>query len=100
MYCQLNDLRNKCVINIRNGSQLGFAYDVQIDTSSALISALVLKGKLRLWGLLGREEDTVVKWSDIEVIGEDTILVNHTVADAIPTPKGKLFHILTEEEEA
>ena len=37
--------------------------------------AIVIRGRYRLFGLLGREEDTVIPWEDIQVIGEDTILV-------------------------
>ena len=28
------------------------------------------------FGLLGREDDCIIDWGDIEVIGEDSILVN------------------------
>ena len=45
-------------------------------TPKALPSpAIVIRGRYRLFGLLGREEDTVIPWEDIQVIGEDTILV-------------------------
>lgn len=98
MFCRINDLKDKYVINVRNGSRLGFVADAQIDTAGAVVSALVIKGRLRLWGLLGREEDIIVKWSDIEVIGEDTILVNQPVPRQDPAPKRGLFHILAEDD--
>ena len=49
--------------------------DVELDTQNAVLTAIVIRGRYRLFGLLGREEDTVIPWEDIEVIGEDTILV-------------------------
>lgn len=100
MFCQLSDLKDKYVINVRNGSRLGFVADAQIDTASAMVSALVIKGRLRLFGILGREEDTLIRWSDIEVIGEDTILVNHPLPPKEEPPRSGgrgLFHILTED---
>lgn len=98
MFCRINDLKDKYVINVRNGSKIGFVADAQIDTAGAVVSALVIKGKLRLLGLLGREEDIIVKWSDIEVIGEDTILVNQPVPREEPKGRRGLFHILTEDD--
>ena len=41
------------------------------------MTALIIPGRLRLLGLLGREEDAVVPWENIEKIGEDIILVRH-----------------------
>lgn len=79
MFCRMGDLRNKYVINVRNGSKLGYVSDAEIDTAAAAVTAIVIRGRLRFFGLLGREEDTIIRWQDIEVIGEDTILVNHTL---------------------
>lgn len=75
MLCRLTDLRDKDVINIRDGMRLGSVGDVELDTATARILAVVIYGPLRWFGLLGREEDRVIRWNDIEVIGEDTILV-------------------------
>lgn len=98
MYCRINELKSKYVINVRNGSRLGYTSDVEIDTVTAMVSALVIKGRLRLFGILGREENIVVGWSEIEVIGEDTILVSHELPPYEPPKKGSgLFRILTED---
>ena len=53
--------------------------DVTIDTERAQVKGLVVYGKLRLFGLLGRQPDVTIPWESIDVIGEDTILV--TVED-------------------
>ncbi|HJF56608.1 YlmC/YmxH family sporulation protein [Anaerotruncus colihominis] len=98
MFCRLGDLRSKFVINVRNGGKLGYVSDVEIDTATAAVTSLIIRGRLRLFGLLGRAEDIVVQWTDIEVIGEDTILVNHTLpADGGTGKGGGLFRILSED---
>ncbi len=75
MICRLIDLRNKEVVNINNGECLGAVCDVEIDTCCARVLALIIYGKPKLFGLLGKEEDIIIKWENIECIGEDTVLV-------------------------
>lgn len=72
----VRDMRYKEVINLTDGTMLGTVDDVELDTASAKVLSVVIYGKPRFFGLLGRDEDLVVKWEDIGVIGEDTILVN------------------------
>lgn len=76
MEVKLCDLQRKEVVSVKNGVKLGFADDVTIDTEEAQVRGLVVYGKLRLFGLLGRCPDVVIPWESIEVIGEDAILVN------------------------
>lgn len=77
MNCRMGDLRNKEVINTRDGGRIGFVSDIEMDTSSAQLTAMVVYGKLRLFGLLGREPDFVIQWKDIVLIGDDTVLVDY-----------------------
>ncbi len=77
MICMIGDLRHKEVINSKSGSRLGFVDDVEIDTKNAVIISLVIYGRLRCFGLLGKDEDIIIKWDCIELIGDDTILVNY-----------------------
>lgn len=76
MICRLADLRNKEVINIKDGMRLGCVCDAELDTCTAKLLSIIVYGRPRWFGLLGREEDIIIKWCDIEVIGEDTILVS------------------------
>ena len=76
MICRITELRYKEVINVRDGSSMGSVSDVEVDTVTAKICALIIYGRCRLFGLFLREEDTIIRWCDIEMIGEDTILVN------------------------
>ena len=76
MNCRIGELRNKEVVNVKDGGRLGFVSDVELDTDAATLTAVVVYGRLRLFGLLGREPDFVIPWKDIELIGDDTVLVN------------------------
>ncbi len=76
MYCRANDLRCKDVINVRNGTRIGIVGDFEINLNTATICSLVIFGKFKCFGLFGRHKDIIIRWSDIQVIGEDSILVN------------------------
>lgn len=75
--CKVTELRHKEVINSTNGCRIGFVDDVEVNTEDAKIIAVIIYGRLRFFGLLGRCEDIVIKWENIQLIGEDTILVSH-----------------------
>lgn len=77
MLCRIVDLRDKEVVNINNGCCLGAVSDVEIDTCCAKVQAIVIYGRSKCFGLLGREEDVVICWENIKCIGEDTVLVCH-----------------------
>ena len=79
MRCRVVDMRNKEVINVKTGVRLGCVSDVEIDTKDARLIAIVIYGRLRWCGLLGRDDDIIIRWEDVEIIGEDTILVKHNV---------------------
>lgn len=73
--CRILDMGYKEVIDLRDGARLGYVGDVEIDTETGRVQSMVIPGRLRLFGLLGREAERVVPWEDIEKIGEDIILV-------------------------
>lgn len=73
--CRIADLRHKEVVNIKDGTCLGCVNDVEIDTCCAKLVSIVIYGRLKCFGLFGRHDDIVIRWEDIEVVGEDTILV-------------------------
>lgn len=75
MECRTAELRYKEVIDVRDGTRYGYVGDVELDTATGQIRALVIYGRPRWFGLLGREEDTVFSWSEVRRFGEDIILV-------------------------
>lgn len=74
--CRLVELRNKEVISCENGCRIGCVDDLEVDTSDAKVKALIIYGRLKFFGLFGRKDDFIIPWKNIELIGEDTILVN------------------------
>ena len=76
MLCRIDDLKNKQVVCVKDGCVLGFISDVEIDTLSGNLTSIIIFGRLRFFGLLGREEDITIPWDDIKVIGSETVLVN------------------------
>ena len=75
MQTRIADLKYKEVINVGDGSRYGYVGDVEFDDTSGQIQALVVPGRLRLFGLLGREEDVVIPWTSVKRFGEDLVLV-------------------------
>lgn len=79
MVCRIVELRHKEVINSSNGCRIGFVDDVEVDTVTSQVKAIVVFGRPKCFGLFGRCDDVVVPWADICLIGEDTILVDSNV---------------------
>ena len=75
MECRVSELRYKEIINVSDGSRYGWVGDVEVDLESGQVRTLVVPGRLRLFGLLGREEDRVFPWEAVRRFGADTILV-------------------------
>ena len=87
MNCRITDLRDKEVIDIKTGLRLGCVCDVEVDTCNAQIISIIVFGKGKFGGLWGRCDDIVIPWCDIEVIGEDTILVKQHHHDEVVCEK-------------
>ena len=71
--CSTDDIRKKEIINLCDGSRLGFATDFEINVCDARITALIIP--CGSWFNLGKNESIIIPWENIECIGEDTILV-------------------------
>ncbi len=76
MIQRIGELKDRQVVCTRDGSILGFVGDVELDTDSGRLSSIVIYGRAKGFGLLGREDDIVVPWENIEILGAETILVN------------------------
>lgn len=75
MICSLSELKNKEVVNANTGLKIGYVDDIQIDTNLSSVVSLVIYGRPRCMGILGRDDDIIVKCDNIQLIGEDIILV-------------------------
>lgn len=76
MSIRIDDIRDKQVICIKNAAMLGYVSDVEFDTADGRLTAIIICIRRKMFGIFGREEDIRIPWSDIEIIGSDTILVS------------------------
>ena len=97
MTCRIAELRRKEVISVKDGTRIGAVCDAEMDIESARLTSIVVYGRPKLFGLLGREEDIVIRWPDIQVVGEDTILVNYQERVRVRRKRG-LMSILFGDE--
>ena len=72
---RITDLSYKEVYDMDSGRRLGYVRDAEIDPETGRVTALIIPGKLRWLGLLGREEELVIPWSRIRKLGEDILFV-------------------------
>ena len=75
MKCSVTSVCNKDVISITTGMKLGCVGDVEFDSETGKITSLIIPIKQGFLSLPGKGEDIRIGWCDIEVIGDDTILV-------------------------
>lgn len=75
METTISDLRYKEVISVMDGSRFGYVEDMEVDIDSGQVRCLVVPGRRRLFGLLGREDDRYIPWDAVRRFGEDIILV-------------------------
>jgi len=76
MAVRVSDLKVRDVVDVSDGRRLGFISDLEIDLEAGRVTAIVVPGPGRLWGLFGREPDYVIPWGRIRKIGADVILVD------------------------
>lgn len=75
MGCRIDELKSKQVVCLKDGCVLGYVSDVELDIDTGELVSIIIFGKPRFFGILGREEDIVISWKNIKVIGSETILV-------------------------
>ncbi len=71
----IEDFKNKQVVSVETGSVIGYVSELEVDTETGSVANIVVFGRQRLFGVLGREEDIQIPWKNIEVIGNETVLV-------------------------
>lgn len=89
MSCRIEDFRNKQVVCVKNGCVLGYISDVEFDTEKGTLESLVIFGRPRFFGLFGREDDIVISWEEVEVIGKETVLISTDPTPFIRIKNGK-----------
>ena len=75
METRIAELRYKEVISLADGSRFGYVGDLELDLSTGRALSLIVPGRKKFFGLLGREPDRVIPWEAVKRFGEDIILV-------------------------
>ena len=75
----LRDLSEKDVIQLKTGENLGRIDDLAFEDGQ--ITQVVLHGRARMFGLLGRDDDLFIPWAAVKTIGTDVIMVDAEVLD-------------------
>lgn len=71
---RLSDLQTKTIVNVKDGRNIGSIVDVNIN-SDGNIESLVIEAPKRMLSF-SKDNDMVVKWKEINKIGNDVILVD------------------------
>ena len=72
---EFSALSEKEIVDISTGEKLGYVDDVIFDDKSARIISIITSGSSS-WRLFSKGKRTEISWSEICVIGNDTILVS------------------------
>lgn len=76
MCVKFTDLHCKEVICVNDGRRLGFICDAKIEVPEGNITAIIVPGPCRFFGLWGRRDDFVIPWRCIKRMGPDIVLVD------------------------
>ena len=79
MCARIIDLKDKQVVSLKDGCVIGFLCDAEINTLSGKIISIIVSCKGRGFNILTRNDEYVIPWESIEVIGNDSILVNFEI---------------------
>ena len=73
---RIYDLRQKEIINIKDGTRFGFVADLEIDEEKGEIVKMIVPGPARVFGVFGRDAEYCIPWGKIKQVGDDIILVD------------------------
>ncbi|MBQ4101759.1 MAG: YlmC/YmxH family sporulation protein [Oscillospiraceae bacterium] len=84
---RFSELKRKWVIDRKGGSILGRVTDLEIDMARNRVVSVVA-GQKKHWFLpFSVTEESVIPWQQIDVIGEDTILVIQSTKEGVSEPE-------------
>ena len=73
---RIYELRQKEIINIKDGTRFGFVADLEIDEIKGTVSKIIVPGPARVLGMFGRDAEYCIPWDSIKQVGDDIILVD------------------------
>lgn len=78
----LSEMKEKEVINIRDGARMGFIYDFEIDLENGKVLAAIIPSYGKVLSIFSRNRDLIIPWQNIFKIGHDIILVDMDTDDS------------------
>ena len=88
MGAKFTQLQCKEVICISDGRRLGFIEDVEVEVPEGQVTAIIVPGPGKFFGLGACRHDFCIPWSCIRKIGPDIVLVDAKADDCrVPRPK-------------
>ena len=79
---RIYDLRQREVINMKDGSRFGYIADVEFDDDGQ-IETLIIPGPAKVFGIFGRDSEYQIPWDKIKQIGGDVILIDIDEEDCL-----------------
>jgi YlmC/YmxH family sporulation protein len=73
---RIYDLKQKEVINIKDGCRFGFICDIEIDEHCGTVISIIVPGPGRVFGMFGRDQEYKIPWENVCQFGDDIILVD------------------------
>lgn len=93
MMLTLRDICRRSVVNLEKGVIIGTVDDVLFDEKTSQIEALLIYGRARLFGLLGRDSDVRIPWTEIVSFGRDVIMVSTPVTEEPPPARRRFLEL-------
>lgn len=80
---RIENLKEKEVINIRDGVRLGYVSDIEINVQTGRVINIIVSCVCKLFGIFGKESEYIIRWCEIIKIGDDIILVDINTNEAL-----------------
>ncbi len=81
--CRVIDMKDKEVINTRDGARYGYVCDVEVDICTGKVVYIIVPYPCKVFSFGGREQEYKIPWCDIQQIGEDLIIVDVCTKDVL-----------------
>ncbi len=89
MYWRVTELKSKEVINITDGSKLGYVSDVEIDIENGRVKSIVVPIVSKNAPVFSKKEEFIIPFEDIKKTGSDLLLVSYEPSDITEARRDK-----------
>ncbi len=89
MLWRVTELKSKEVININDGTKLGYVSDVEIDISNGKVVSIVVPILSKNSPVFAKKEEFIIPFEDIKKSGNDLLLVSYEQKEVIDARREK-----------